>query len=222
MDPAGTEEAGGLTAEPPGMTGVPVDLLLLDLGGVLIAGASPVLLSDLARVPGASPDALRAEFDRIKPDFWSGRMAVGEAWRRLAAVAGVPDAPCPWTPDRPPSGLVALPALGRVPAWASAVRVGVLSNEHADWVEPLLAGAGALRHLDPLLISSRTGAVKPEPAAFAQVLAAGVDPERILFVDDQEVNLAAARERGFQTLLADAGGLWTAEVDRRLAVPAQP
>lgn len=197
-----------------------VELLMLDLGGVLIAGASPVLLAELARAPGASADALRAEFERIKPDFWSGRMTIPEAWRRLAAVAGVPHAPCPWAEDRPPTGLVPLPALARVPTWARTVRVGVLSNEHAEWVLPILASSGVLDVLDPLLISSRTGVVKPDPAAFAQVAAGGVPAARTLFVDDQAVNLAAAAACGIRTLWADPDGAWTAEVDRLLAVPA--
>jgi len=46
---------------------------------------------------------------------------------------------------------------------------------------------------DPILISSRTGLVKPDPAALAQLTGLGVPPDTVLYVDDRAPARAAAR-----------------------------
>jgi putative hydrolase of the HAD superfamily len=187
------------------------------MGGVLIARAAPVLLAPLLAVPGADPAAVREAFRRARPGLWRGEVVPSAAWAALAAAAGAPGLPCPWADDVPPAGLAPLPALARVPAWARRVRVAVLSNHRSAWVEAALRRAGVLGLVSPLLVSDRIGALKPHPAAYSGLLATGVPPGRILFVDDQEPNLAAARALGIGTLLADPAGAWADRVDALLA-----
>ena len=56
---------------------------------------------------------------------------------------------------------------------------------------------GLARHVDAIVNSARIGAAKPEPAIYlAAAVAAGVPPERCLFVDDSATNVAAARALG--------------------------
>jgi putative hydrolase of the HAD superfamily len=56
---------------------------------------------------------------------------------------------------------------------------------------------GLARHVDAIVNSARIGAAKPEPAIYlAAAVAAGVPPERCLFVDDSAANVAAARALG--------------------------
>lgn len=76
---------------------------------------------------------------------------------------------------------------------------------------------GLARHVDAIVNSARIGAAKPEPAIYlAAAVAAGVPPERCLFVDDSAANVAAARALGmtghhftgvreFRALLASRG-----------------
>jgi putative hydrolase of the HAD superfamily len=63
-----------------------------------------------------------------------------------------------------------------------------------------------------LSISSLTGAVKPDQAAYDRLLG-GTDLTRTLHVDDKPANVAAARSLGVRSLLADADGRWSKEVD---------
>jgi putative hydrolase of the HAD superfamily len=192
-------------------------LLALDLGGVLIARAAPVLLAPLLALPGADPARVREAFLRARPGLWTGATPPAAAWASLAAAAGAPGAPCPWRDDAPPAGLVPLPALGRVAGWAARTRVAVLSNHRSAWVAPLLREASVLPLLSPLLVSDRIGAMKPDAAAYAGLLATGIPAGRVLFVDDQPVNLEAAAALGMGTLLADPGGAWADRVDALLA-----
>jgi FMN phosphatase YigB (HAD superfamily) len=73
--------------------------------------------------------------------------------------------------------------------------------------------------LDPLLISSRTGLVKPDPRAFAQLTRLGPPPERVLYVDDRPQALRAAERLGISTLEAHGGDAWIDSVSNRLGLP---
>ena len=81
----------------------------------------------------------------------------------------------------------------------SGLTLGLLSN-----IPPELAAEFRQRHawLDRFAVvgfSCRIGHVKPEPAAFDWCIRTlGVEPARILFVDDREENVRAARARGMQ------------------------
>ena len=48
-------------------------------------------------------------------------------------------------------------------------------------------------------MSHELGAMKPEPAAYqAAIAATGLDPDRLLFLDDVAENVAAARTHGIR------------------------
>lgn len=109
-----------------------------------------------------------------------------------------------------------LPHARRVREWARQVPVGVLSNQRAEWVLPALAAAGLVELLEPLVISSRTGLVKPDPRAFAQLTRLGPPPERVLYVDDRPQALRVAAGLGISTLAADPAHAWVDRVGARL------
>jgi putative hydrolase of the HAD superfamily len=78
----------------------------------------------------------------------------------------------------------------------------LLSNTNAThWERDDIAGV-----LEPLIhdvfLSYRTGRVKPEPAAFEDVLTKlEATAERVLFLDDNPLNIDAARQCGMQARL---------------------
>jgi len=87
-------------------------------------------------------------------------------------------------------------------AWAGAlqdagVRTGILSNIGDAMEEGVLARCAWLQRFDHLTFSHRLLLAKPEAAIYAQA-AKGLEtvPEHILFVDDREDNIAAARAAG--------------------------
>lgn len=86
---------------------------------------------------------------------------------------------------------------------------------------PVLAGAGLLELLDPLLISRLTGLVKPDPRPFARLTRLGIPPDRVLYVDDRPHALRRAERQGLATLHAGTDRAWTAHVSARLGRAAE-
>ena len=174
------------------------DVVLFDLGGVLIdvGGVEPMrALSGIASVDELWHRWLTCQwvqsFERgacPPEDFAAGVVAdwglalTPEAY--LAAFRGWTGAPFPGAPE-----LVA--------ETRRAVPVGCLSNtnslhwedDFAHW--PMLAG------FDHRFLSFQIGLVKPDPQLFAHVIdALGLPPERVLFLDDNRLNVDAATAAG--------------------------
>ena len=203
----------------PSTAAPPVAHLILDLGGVVLPSAIPQVVADLAAQSGTSDQQLWRYFNtHLCAPFWSGRMGLEEFWCALTAYAGVPGRAGRWQTEMTTAMLGPLDHVATVRRWAGVVPVGVLSNQRAEWVLPVLARAGLLDVLDPLLISSLTGLVKPDPRAFAQLMRLGPPPERVLYVDDRPQALRAAARFGFATLAAHRGHAWVDAVSARLGL----
>ena len=80
-----------------------------------------------------------------------------------------------------------------------------------------LQAAGLHRQTHRIFISSQTGAVKPNPSAYVQILEQASPGDNLLYVDDKEVNVEAFRRLGVDGVQADTSGSWTAAVDGWLA-----
>ncbi|MCC6830950.1 MAG: HAD hydrolase-like protein [Thermoleophilia bacterium] len=195
----------------------PVERLVLDLGGVVLTSAMPRIVAELAGRSGRSEQSLWRYFnDRLFHPFWGGAMDVETFWAEFTAHAGVPGIEGRWQRELVPSMLgLRLPA-ATVRRWAARVPVGVLSNQRAEWVRPVLEREGLLEVLGPVFISSETGLLKPAEAAFAQLTVLGTPAERILYVDDRPQAVHAARAMGIAAIQADTAGTWADRVDERL------
>ncbi|WP_017575629.1 HAD family hydrolase [Nocardiopsis kunsanensis] len=81
---------------------------------------------------------------------------------------------------------------------ASGVRLGMLSNIPFEIADMFEADHARVLRLFPVLgFSCRIGRAKPDPESFGWCLEGlGVEPGRVLFVDDTERNVTAARELG--------------------------
>ncbi len=96
-----------------------------------------------------------------------------------------------------------------------------LSNtNHSHW-QALLSGPGrspAIALLRRRLVSHELGHVKPDEAIYlAAERALDVPGERILFFDDLEANVVAARERGWRAELIDHSRPTVPQLERHLA-----
>jgi len=197
----------------------PVAHLVLDLGGVVLPSAMPQVIAQLAQLSSQSEQRLWRFFNtRLFQPFWSGEMTVEEFWEVFSAQAGVPGARAPWQTELTRSMLEPLPGVARIRRWAEAVPVGVLSNQRLEWVLPVLDRAGLTELFSPLLVSSLTGLVKPDPRAFAQLTRLGVPAERVLYVDDRPQALRRAEWHGVSTMQAHTGHDWMDRVDARLGL----
>ncbi|MBD2843847.1 HAD-IA family hydrolase [Paenibacillus sp. IB182496] len=187
--------------------------LVLDVAGVLVENLSPGYWQALGRLSGDAPEELRAAFKReLRAGLWSGAVPEAEFWHWLQAR-------CPGVDTATARRLLRaqlqpLPALARLHAWSRLADVHLLSNHRAEWL------AEPLRQVAPLLasatISSAAGCRKPEPAIY-RLAAAGLRPGPVVYVDDQQRNLAPAATLGWTTVLAESDGAWIGRVDRLLA-----
>lgn len=80
------------------------------------------------------------------------------------------------------------------------VRLWVLSN-YSPWSAAIRQRLGLDRFFDGYVISHDTGFRKPDPRSYRALLQrAGVRPGEVLFVDDREANVEAARRFGMDGL----------------------
>lgn len=193
-------------------------LLLLDVGGVLLEN---VLRNDwwkrLSHRSGRSAAELEQIFTRdFKSDLWTGRISPSDFWKRLAVVVDPEISGLPQQLQRElADALRPLPAISRVREWARQVHVALLSNNVSEWIEPHLARFGLYDSCDFIMVSDKTGLRKPDLCAFQCALEEwGKPPNTVLFVDDNETNLAVASEIGMTALLAVPSGRWERHVDR--------
>ena len=80
--------------------------------------------------------------------------------------------------------------------------LGVLSNAHHDYIQPILEEAKLSEVFDYVFVSSRIGFIKPQPQIYEHALAAlGCQPEQCLFIDDAVSNVEGANKVGIDTIL---------------------
>ncbi|MDI3313840.1 MAG: HAD family phosphatase [Mycobacterium sp.] len=195
-----------------------VRALVFDFGG-------PVLLTPfeavrgLERRLGLAPGTFdwTGPFDPARDPLWrsmlAGRISEQEYWAaragEVAAVTGRPGLRAMMAQLYPADEVDALirpQACDTVrAAKAAGLRTAVLTNDLASYFDDDWIGrVGFLHEVDVVIDCSRTGVLKPDPAAYRPVLDAfGVPAGSVLFVDDQPRNTDAARALGMATLLFD-------------------
>ncbi len=214
-----------------------VDVLLLDLGGVCVL--SPVELHSRAEAAlGLAPGSLdwKGPLDPDNDGMWR-RMVVGDGlterdyWHRRAAQIGELAGRELTLREymriiySPPSDAMIRPEAARVAKAASAAGYGVsaLTNDlrafHGpDWHTRI----GFFELLDHLADCSDTDILKPDVRSYQRAVdIIGVAPERMLFVDDQPLNIEGAERFGMQVHwfdVANATRSWQ-DVADRLGLP---
>ncbi len=200
-----------------------IDVLLLDVGGVIVPPADQEVVARAERTLGLAAGELGALLYEWEPWYAlsTGRIDVDAYWAALGARVG-------WEPAalaaalRPvwePSGIDAK-VVGLVRAVRPLVRVAVLSNATLA-LEQQLTGFGVRDLFDPVINSARVGLRKPDPRIFQHAIdVLGVPAGRILFVDDKQRNTRVAEELGIPSLVyAAASDLRDALIRRQFLPP---
>ncbi|MGA3525281.1 HAD family hydrolase [Melissospora conviva] len=195
----------------------PRPVLVLDVCGVLLAEPMAPLFRVVAEEAKTSSDRVEAIFRHYFRDaLWSGLLDESTFWPAFAAACGLGQ-PSPAWRSVLRSTMTPLPAVSRLPNWSTGAHIWLLSNHRHEWLVPALQAAGLHRQSHRIFISSQTGAVKPNPSAYVQVLEQASPGDKLLYVDDKEVNVEAFRRLGVDGVQADTSGSWTAAVDGWLA-----
>jgi HAD superfamily hydrolase (TIGR01509 family) len=182
----------------------PVDLVLFDLGGVLIevTGVRPML--ELTGIESEEELWRRWLACRWVRRFENGgcsetEFAAGVVadWQLELSAPVFLEAFRDW-PAGPLPGAAELVAQTR-----ASVATGCFSNTNALHWRDHIAAWPLVGLFDHRFLSFELGLLKPDIAAFAQVAALlDVPAERVLFLDDNAVNVAGAAAAGFQAARA--------------------
>lgn len=81
-------------------------------------------------------------------------------------------------------------------------KLSILSNHSKEWIDHCEEKFNFHELFDERVYSYEIGASKPDPRAYKAVLSQlKTIPEKCLFIDDSEINIAAAHALGFSTIL---------------------
>ncbi|MFF2198554.1 HAD family hydrolase [Streptomyces sp. NPDC058157] len=199
-------------------TGTP-RVLLFDMFGVIARVQSPAGRARLVEAAGAGVSGTEfwEAYWSLRPSYDSGRVTATGYWQSVAGALGTrfdadrtaalvaADVESWSAVDEEMVALIGgLAASGRTVALLSNIpeELAVHYERHHPW----------LAHFRVRGLSCRIGHAKPEPAAYAWCLRElGVPGEGVLFVDDREENVRAARALGMRGhVFTSAGALRTA------------
>ncbi len=180
------------------MSESPFDIIIFDLGGVLIE------LTGVAQMCAWTGIASDEELWRrwlTSPSvrlFETGRMTADEFGHALCAEFALPVAAADFLtafalwPSRVFPGAHELLAV-----LAARHPLAALSNNNSVHWERISRDMGLGDYFSASFLSHEIGLIKPDAAVFAHVVAAlGYPPERILFLDDNRLNVEQARAVG--------------------------
>ena len=187
----------------------PLKHLLLDFGG-------PVLLTPFELVDKAAetlgPLSWRGPFDTsTDPEYVSwqaGEITEREYWLIRGEPYGLDLPELMQHFYEPPGDYLVRPEMaGLILRQRAAGRVvGVLTNDLSAFHGPEWRnGISVLGQFDFIVDGSVTGYLKPDPRAFRLALEAfgGPEPEDVVFVDDQQINLRGAEAVGLNAVHFD-------------------
>jgi len=197
-----------------------VEIVLFDVGGVLMADAIDDKLAALALRYGLSLPRLLAHKVELRPRADLGELSDPEFWTRLLEREGV---------EADGDDLDLRPYLAAVPGTlelarelaSAGIRVAILSNDSTELARTRRQAFGLDELFDPVLISSALGLIKPDPAIYRLAIARlGAPAERIAFVDNTPANVQAAIDCGLRGLVfTGADALRAALADLGLSSP---
>ena len=178
------------------------DLVLFDLGGVLIELSGVGAMRELSGIQSdgelwerwlTCPWVRAFERGECTPDEFAQGMV--DEWELTVLPTEFLDAFRLW-PVGPLSGAEEL-----VDAVRATVAVGCLSNTNALHTDERFSQWSIFTAFEPRLLSHELGELKPDRALFDRVRElVGLEPERILFLDDNLINVDGARAAGYTAL----------------------
>lgn len=181
--------------------GTAVEIVLFDLGGVLLEVGGVAPMRELSGI--GSDEELWARWLGCR---WVQQLEAGRCTPDEFAIGVVDDWELPVTPadflatfgawvNEPFAG-----ALELVTEAGDAARIGCLSNTNAFQWDAHFGALPLVGAFEFRFLSFELGLVKPDPAIFAAVAAAlPAPPGRVLFLDDNAVNVEAAAAFGFES-----------------------
>lgn len=208
-------------------TDSPIRAVAFDYGGVLASFIDDDALCHMAAVAGAPLEVFRRALWGHRPEFDSGGIDADSYWRAVldscrTDAGGRSGDDIAGTIEL----LMCLDSLGwsrmnlAVMRWAGSLRrLGyrtlIISNMSVPAYEALIRDQHWVGLFDYVLVSGAIGVNKPDPAIFERAVNdMHLNPVSVLFVDDGEPNVAAARRFGMPALHFTNARSFADELDR--------
>jgi 2-haloacid dehalogenase len=194
------------------------EIVLFDLGGVLLPFDRERRVRSMVQALGIEPDTARA----FMASDVHARLDVGEATEAEAAAALSEVAGRAVTPAETRALILSVFEPPNIALWDVVaalnrhIAVGGFSDNPA-FVRELFPPGAVLR---PMFWSAELGLSKAGPEAFAAVTGRlGVKPAAILFIDDSAANVARAKAAGWDVIQFFSNAQLTEELSRRSLLP---
>jgi len=179
---------------------------IFDYGEVLCLAPTTDDVEGSARILGVSADSFRELWGRNRDLYDRGDLSPETYWRQLAEDAGttLDDSQLQGLYERDVTMWSRLNP--DMVAWleilfSAGMKTAVLSNMHIGMVQHARRAFQWLDLVKVVVLSAEVRLVKPDPAIYEHCLRGlGVAPSDSLFIDDREVNVAAARAMGIHTV----------------------
>lgn len=133
----------------------------------------------------------------LYPDFECGKITEQAYWQGMVDAGIAVDADAFHRARR--AGYRWLPGMRNLVADVAATTRCVIASNYPDWIHEVVAPLDGV--IGAVYASHDLGVRKPDPAFFEHMVAGeGVPSDQVVFVDDREVNVAAARAAGLQAV----------------------
>lgn len=184
----------------------PVEAVLFDYGLVLTGPPHPAAWERMKSLLHADESAFHAAYWRPRHDYDRGSLIGKAYWQSVADDLGQsPDETTLQSLIEADNELWTQPNQPMID-WAAAlqtagVRTGILSNLGDEMEIGVTKRCPWLQGFDHRTFSHHLGTAKPDPVIYRHAAEGlGVAPAHVLFIDDREDNIAAARAAGMQAI----------------------
>lgn len=180
--------------------------VIFDYGEVLSHPPTQQETERLAAFFRISVDSLPALWGKNRGPYDRGDLTPEAYWSMLAEDAGTRIAPAQLEQIRHLDVTMWSNVNSSMVDWAlelrnSGVKVGLLSNMHAEMVAHVRKQFTWIKDFDFVTFSGDVGLIKPEPAIYEHTLRGlGAKPAETIFLDDREINVRAARALGMSAI----------------------
>lgn len=196
-----------------------IKAVLLDFGNVISEQQDTTCFDRMASLTGLSRDVFVDGFRRYRSEFDRGTLPGLEMYRNILNDAGYRHETSARASEKGPSldeltarlldeDLTAWTRIsGPVTEWALGLqkkgyKIGILSNMPFEFLERFESRVPLFLAADAAVFSCRVNLVKPEPEIYREaVKSLGVQAEEIVFFDDIQINIDAARAEKLNAFL---------------------
>jgi len=203
-----------------------VEAVVFDFGGVMTTSTMPMRVIELAEAKGIEWGVFKRGFDAHRLDYDAGRITLAEMYELIWRDAGIvvdagtnaafmeaDDRSWCYRNERTLAWMKALKSRG--------YKIGILTNMAPRFAREHFRSAFAdfIAQADAMVISGDEGIVKPQREIYDLLRGRIALPAAsLLFVDDLERNVAAARAAGWQAIRFETNDQVEADFERLLQI----